>query len=116
MSTFSAVLSVVLALVFLGSGAAKLVGTTALEESARMLHISHRLHVAVGLLEIGAAAGLVVGLWWRPLQVSAAAGLALLMLGAVGYHVRAHDSARNTAVPAVLCLLALAATATSLAA
>ncbi|MER5436258.1 DoxX family protein [Streptomyces sp. NPDC002588] len=114
MSTFAGALSVILALTFLGSGVAKLVGVPALEESARLLHISHRLHVTVALLEIAAVAGLTVGLWWRPLQIAAAAGLTLLMVGAVAYHVRADDSAKNTSVPAVLGLLTLATGVASL--
>ncbi|MER5427526.1 hypothetical protein [Streptomyces sp. NPDC002588] len=39
---------------------AKLVGTKAVEESAQSLHVSHRLHLTVGLLEVAAA----VGCWW----------------------------------------------------
>ncbi|WP_405539881.1 DoxX family protein [Streptomyces sp. NBC_00075] len=114
MSAFAGVLSVILALVFIGSGVAKLVRLPAVEESARLLHISHRLHVTVALLEIAAVAGLVIGLWWRPLQFAAAVGLTLLMVGAVVYHVRADDSAMNTSVPAVLGLLTLATGVASL--
>ncbi|MFF3371890.1 DoxX family protein [Streptomyces sp. NPDC002680] len=114
MSTFAGVLSVILALTFLGSGVAKLVGVPAVEESGRLLRISHRLHLTVALLEIAAVAGLVIGLWWRPLQIAAAVGLTLLMVGAVAYHVRADDSAQNTSVPAVLGLLTLTTTMASL--
>lgn len=115
-TTFVRVLSLLLALAFLLTGGAKLAGVRMIEESTKALNISHRLHVAVGLLEIAAAAGLVVGLWWPPLRLAAAAGLTLLMVGAIVYHVRARDKAANTAAPAVLGAPTLAAVVISLSA
>ena len=44
----------------------------------------------VGVAEL-AAAGVVIGLWWHPLGVAAAAGMALLLLGALITHRRAED-------------------------
>ena len=45
------------------------------------------------LIEVAelAAAGVVIGLWWRPLGVAAAAGMALLLFGALITHRRAED-------------------------
>ncbi|HET6736306.1 DoxX family protein [Mycobacterium sp.] len=109
MQSFVAILSGVLAVAFLLSGVAKLVGVEALEKSARKLGISRRLHVTAGLLEIAAAAGLVLGLWWIPLRIAAAAGLTVMMAIAVGYHVRGKDKAVETSVPALLGALTLVA-------
>ena len=44
----------------------------------------------MGLPEALAAAGLLIGLWWTPLGVAAAVGVELLMVGAIGLHLRAH--------------------------
>ena len=55
------------------------------------------------LLEL--VAGLVIGLWIGPLGIAAAIGLALLMIGAVIYHIKARDTAKNTMSPLILLLL-----------
>ncbi|WP_345155048.1 DoxX family protein, partial [Nonomuraea rubra] len=41
------------------------------------------------------ALGLAAGLWLKPLAVAAAAGLTLLLIGAVGFHLRARDFAHR---------------------
>jgi DoxX-like family len=50
-----------------------------------------------------AAAGVVIGLWWHPLGVAAAAGMALLLIGALITHRRAEDGGKEIA-PALLGL------------
>jgi hypothetical protein len=55
----------------------------------------------IGLLELAGVAGVLVGLVWPPIGVAAAIGLALLVLGAIVFHVRASDSVADTA-PAVI--------------
>jgi len=57
----------------------------------------------IGLLELAGVAGVLVGLVWPPIGVAAAIGLALLVLGAIVFHVRASDSVADTA-PAVIGL------------
>jgi DoxX-like family len=64
----------------------------------------------IGLLELAGVAGVLAGLVWAPIGVAAAIGLALLMLGAIVFHVRASDSAADTA-PAVIGLGLAVATA-----
>ena len=54
------------------------------------------------------AAGLLAGLWVPAIGIAAAVGLALLMAGAIGAHVRASD-ARNIGPAALLLVLAVAA-------
>ena len=58
----------------------------------------------IGVAELAAAAGILIGLWWHPLGLAAAAGMALLLLGAIIAHRKAADSAKEMA-PAVLALL-----------
>ena len=64
----------------------------------------------VGLLELAGVAGVLVGLFWPPIGIAAAVGLALLVLGAIVFHVRASDSVADTA-PAVIGLGLAVATA-----
>lgn len=64
----------------------------------------------IGVLELCGVAGVLVGLAWWPIGVAAAIGSALLLLGAIGFHTRASDSAGETA-PAVLGLGLAVATA-----
>jgi hypothetical protein len=64
----------------------------------------------IGLLELAGVAGVLVGLVWPPIGVAAAIGLALLVLGAIVFHVRASDSVADTA-PAVIGLGLAVATA-----
>jgi DoxX-like family len=64
----------------------------------------------IGLLELAGVAGVLVGLVWPPIGVAAAIGLALLVLGAIVFHVRASDSVADMA-PAVIGLGLAIATA-----
>ena len=56
----------------------------------------------IGVVEL-AAAGILIGLWWHPLGLAAAAGMAVLLIGALITHRRALDSAKEMA-PALLAL------------
>lgn len=64
----------------------------------------------IGTLELAAVAGVLAGLAWPPIGVAAAVGAALLLLGAIGFHARASDSAADSA-PAVIGLGLAVATA-----
>ena len=64
----------------------------------------------IGLLELAGVAGALAGLAWPPIGVAAAIGLALLVLGAIGFHIRASDSIADMA-PAVIGLCLAIATA-----
>lgn len=108
MSTVVVVLSILLAAVFLGSGLTKLANVEAMRKSAEQLGYSQNLSRIIGALEVAAAAGLIVGLFWMPLGLAAAIGLTALMIGAVYYHVRAKDTPAHIAPPAVLALLSAA--------
>jgi hypothetical protein len=64
----------------------------------------------IGLLELAGVVGVLAGLAWAPIGVAAAVGLALLVLGAIVFHVRASDSVADT-IPAVIGLGLAVATA-----
>jgi uncharacterized membrane protein YphA (DoxX/SURF4 family) len=57
----------------------------------------------IGVAELAAGAGVLIGLWWHPLGVAAAAGMVLLLIGALITHRRALHSAKEMA-PALLAL------------
>jgi hypothetical protein len=57
----------------------------------------------IGLAELAAGGGVLAGLRWHPLGLAAAAGTALLLLGAVITHRRAADGGKET-TPALLAL------------
>ncbi|GAA1505865.1 DoxX family protein [Nocardioides humi] len=52
-----------------------------------------RIAPVLALLEIAAAVGLIIGLFWWPLGVAAAVGTTLYFLGAIIAHVRVRDMA-----------------------
>jgi DoxX-like family len=75
------------------------------------LGVAPALWSSIGVPEVLAAAGLITGLWWAPLGVAAAAGVVLLMLGAVAFHLRARFLGAALAPPVGVAVLALAAAA-----
>jgi hypothetical protein len=85
----------------------KLAGAESMRKGAAHLEVPFSTFRMIGLLEVAAAAGLVAGLWWRPLTAAAATGLCALMIGAMLYHRRAGDPAGEIAPAAILGLLAL---------
>jgi uncharacterized membrane protein YphA (DoxX/SURF4 family) len=117
MNITAAILSILLAFVALAAGAPKLVlkGTSAQLQSH--LGLSAGLVRLVGLAEVAAAVGLVIGLFWRPLGVAAAVGLVVLFIGAIGFHAKAGDYSdpklrTQAMVPIVLALVSAAAAVT----
>ncbi|MFJ9428582.1 DoxX family protein [Streptomyces sp. NPDC101490] len=115
----AAVLSVVLALVSLAAGGPKalLKGDVSASLQSEM-GLGAGLVRFIGLAEVAAAGGLVIGLFWQPLGIAAAVGFALTMVGAVAFHARAGDYAnpatRGNAMAPVALILVAAATATTL--
>lgn len=59
--------------------------------------------------EAAGAAGMAIGLFWWPLGIAAASGVAAYFLGAIGAHLRARDW--QAAAPAVLLAAGVAALA-----
>ncbi|MET9790372.1 DoxX family protein [Streptomyces canus] len=114
----AAILSVLLAVVTLGSGAPKalLKGDVPAMLQSHM-GLSAGLVRFIGLAEIAAAVGLVVGLFWQPLGIAAALGFAVVMIGAVGFHAKAGDYADaktrgNAMAPIILTVLSIATAVT----
>jgi len=106
MSIATIVLSALLAVASLGSGALKLVGAKQSLQMRDQLHVGAQLWRVVGALEVAGALGLAAGLVVPVLGLAAAVGLALLMVGGIAAHARAQDI-RNAGPAALLLVLAI---------
>jgi putative oxidoreductase len=108
MSIVVIVLQILLGAAFLGSGLSKVAGSKMQVESFSGLGLPQWFRVLTGLLQLVGAAALIVGFWQPSWLAWGAALLAVIMLGAVHFHLKAGDSF-GKAVPAlVLALLAAA--------
>ncbi|MEV5843556.1 DoxX family protein [Streptomyces sp. NPDC051985] len=96
----AAVVAVLLGLAFLAAGVPKVAGQAKAVAQADHLLVPHAVNRLIGCLEVLGAAGVVAGLWLAWLGSAAGIGLALLMVGAVGAHVRAKDPTKAI-VPAL---------------
>jgi uncharacterized membrane protein YphA (DoxX/SURF4 family) len=97
-------ISLLLAAASLHTSAGKHTGQPRMRKSAAHFGIPWPRYRLIGAAELAAAAGILTGLWWHPLGVAAAAGMALLLVGAIIAHRKAADSAKEMA-PALLALL-----------
>ncbi|MEU6076744.1 DoxX family protein [Micromonospora sp. NPDC047074] len=102
------VLTLSLAVVFVTTAIPKLTGQALMRERMAHLGVSEQLTRVLGVLELAAVAGLLLGLLWPPLGIAAAIGLALQMVGAVVYHARAKDPIGMILTPAVFAIAAVA--------
>ncbi len=96
-------ISLLMTAVCLLPAAGKLLGQPKMRQSAGHFGIPWPRYRLIGIAELAAAAGVLIGLWWHPLGLAAAAGMALLLLGAVITHRRAADGGKEMA-PALLAL------------
>jgi uncharacterized membrane protein YphA (DoxX/SURF4 family) len=96
-------LSLLLAAACLVPGTAKLLAHPKMRRAAAHFGIPWSRYRLIGAAELAAAAGVLIGLWWHPLGVAAAAGMVLVLTGALLTHRRAGDAAKE-AVPALAAL------------
>ena len=104
MEAFAWTLGVILAAVFGFAGVAKMLD---LDRMRDRFGYTKRQYQAVGLCELAAAAGVIVGLVWKNLEwigLAAAVGLCCLMLGALMAHARVADEGKRI-LPAVAMLV-----------
>jgi DoxX-like family len=95
--------SLLLAAACLIPAAAKLLSHPRMRHAAAHFGIPWPRYQLIGAAELAAAGGVMAGLRWHPLGLAAAAGMALLLLGAVITHRRAADGGKGMA-PALLAL------------
>ena len=107
-------ISVLLAVACLLPAIGKLSGQPRMRQSAAHFGIPWPRYRLIGAAELAAAAGILAGLRWHPLGVAAAAGMALLLTGALITHRRAADSIKQAAPALAALALTLAYLATAL--
>lgn len=110
MAAAADVLSALLAFVFGSAAIAKLVGQQRQMQTAAKLRIPWERYRWIGVPEAAAAAGLLLGYATAPFGAAAGIGLSVLMVGALFFRLRIHDSAGFLLGDAAL-LSAAAATA-----
>ncbi|MGB6182962.1 MAG: DoxX family protein [Rhodococcus sp. (in: high G+C Gram-positive bacteria)] len=101
------VLTVLLAIVLVGSAAGKLTRQDAVVRSLTTVGVPANRFPILAYLEIAGAAGILIGLFWWPLGVLAGACVVLYFVGAVAAHLRVKDN--QLAAPAVIAVVAVAA-------
>jgi len=104
----AAFVSVLLAALLVVTAARKLGHRPAVVATYRRVGVPEERLNQLAVLLLAGAAGLVVGLWWEPVGVAAAAALVAYFLLANGAHVRARDTA-NVPMPALYLALSAAA-------
>jgi uncharacterized membrane protein YphA (DoxX/SURF4 family) len=109
------VLSILLAAVFVASGTPKALKNAKTASAAEHLNFSAGSYHVIGALEVAAAAGLIIGLFWAPLGIAAAGGLTLLMVGAAISHGRVKDKFSLTFPSTPLALVSAATVVTHIA-
>ncbi|MCM0673292.1 DoxX family protein [Micromonospora phytophila] len=107
MTLAAAILAVLLALIFLALGTAKILALNPMRALAAEAGFSVAAYRRIGLLEVAAVVGLLIGLVQPLIGVLAGAGLLLLLGGAVVVHLRKGDGPRKYA-PALVCGLLVA--------
>ena len=93
------VLIYITAFAFFAAGSAKLLGVEAVHQSFKDMGLPAAFGYMIGTFEILGAIGLLI----RRISAIAAAGLAIIMVGAIGYHLR-FDLA-SIVVPIVLLVM-----------
>ncbi|WP_426563328.1 DoxX family protein [Angustibacter sp. McL0619] len=102
------VLAGILIVAFAALGSAKLAAVPAMRAKAEHVGLSVSAYRRIGFLEVLAVLGLLVGAFVPVIGSLAAAGLLLLLGGAIVAHLRNGDGARQIAPAVVLGLVSLA--------
>ena len=101
------ILAGLLVVAFAAAGSAKLAAVPAMREKAAHVGFSVSAYRRIGLLEVLGVLGLLVGAFLPLIGALAAAGLLMLLGGAVVTHVRNGDGIRDIAPAIVLGLVTL---------
>ena len=103
----TSILAGVLVVAFATAGSAKLAAVPAMREAAEHVGFSVAAYRRIGLLEVLAVLGLLIGAFVPLIGALAAAGLLLLLGGALIAHLRNGDGVRQIAPAVVLGLMTL---------
>lgn len=108
MSTLSTILATILGVVFLAVGMAKLTRRPQVVENFKRWGYADAVLIAVGGLEVLAAAMLLVGIAVQALAITGGLIVVFVMLGALMTHQYAHDKPAVWLPPVVLLALDVA--------
>jgi DoxX-like family len=86
----------------------KLLGHPKVRHVAERFGIPWRRYQLIGVAELAAAAGGLVGLVWRPAGVLAASGMIVVLVGALVFYRRANGTLREAANALVALVVTLA--------
>jgi len=114
MDILTLILSVLLGLIFLFGGVGLLRDQDPMATTVRGLGVGSSLQRVIGVLKVLGGIGVVAGLLVQPLGIAAAVGIAALMVGAIGFHVKAGDTVKATAGAAVMLVIAATVTTVQL--
>ena len=101
------ILAGLLVVAFAAAGSAKLAAVPAMRARAAHVGFSVSAYRRIGLLEVLAVLGLLVGAFVPMIGATAAVGLLMLLGGALVTHLRNGDGAKEIAPAVVLGLLTL---------
>jgi hypothetical protein len=104
----TSILAGLLVAAFAVLGSAKLVAVPAMRARAEHVGYSVSAYRRIGLLEVLAVAGLLVGAFVPAIGALAAVGLLALLAGAFVVHLRNHDGVREVAPSVLLGVVTLA--------
>ncbi len=93
------VIKIILAIILLMAGSAKLAGVEEMHKSFSILGLPGWFGYFIGFCEIAGA----IGLFIRPLSALAAAGIAMIMVGAIYFHIM--HTPIVSAIPAIIVLI-----------
>jgi hypothetical protein len=104
------VLSVLVAVLLLGTGGGKVLRLGYSQPGRTELGLSQAFWSFTGSLELLATIGLVAGIWVVPLGLAAAVGVVALMIGALSFRLRTRDPKviRGVIADIVVAILAAA--------
>ena len=113
MRAVASILSIVVFLAFVTTGAQKMIFNTMASRAAEHMGLTKRTFQLVGLLEVLGALGVMIGLAAKKgsfltlLNEAAAAGLVVTMAAAIIFHFRKGDGLKGSATALVLGALCL---------
>jgi uncharacterized membrane protein YphA (DoxX/SURF4 family) len=114
-NVIAVLLGIVLSLMCLGSSLADFKKNPQVVESLTHLGVKPQHIPFLGIVKLIGVAGVIIGFWVKPIGVIAGAGLALYFVGAIFFHVRARDIAKNTFPALLLFVIALLQTLVTIA-
>ncbi|MFD0717211.1 DoxX family protein [Paenibacillus sp. GCM10027626] len=107
MSVFLIIVQCFLIVAFLFSGMSKITGAQMQVQAFKHLNLPQWFRVVTGLVQLAGVVGLIMGFWDKGILSLAALLITCVMAGAVVFHARAKDPAKQYIAPIVLAIIPL---------